>query len=131
MDALSDVTMPSADSSFDSPEECLSKKPINILSKGYSLISQLKLLLDPQRHGDDYDYRRLADKLGKTATEITYLSGTTFAAQRSPTEVLVTQNSVTLAQLHFFFTEAREDVISVIETFLREECNCENHNSIL
>lgn len=87
--------------------------------------------MDPQRHGHGYDYRHLAEKLGKTATEITYLSGTTFAAQKSPTEVLVTQNSVTLAQLHFFFIEVRDDVISVIETFLREECNCENHNSIL
>ena len=89
------------------------------------------MLLDPQRDFDGYDYRYLAEKLGKSAREITYLSSTAFLAQRSPTEFLVTQNNVTPVQLHFFFTKVREDVISDIETFLREECNCENHNSTL
>lgn len=129
MDTLSDITMASADSSSDSPEECLSGKIIGDLPNSYTLISKLKVLLDPQRLGDVYDYRYLAEKLGKSATDINYLGGTVFLAQKSPTEVLVTQNNVTPLQLHFFFTEKREDVISVIETFLREECNCENHNS--
>lgn len=89
------------------------------------------MLLDPQRLGDVYDYRYLAEKLGKSATDINYLGSTVFLAQKSPTDVLLTQDNVTPLQLHFFFAEKREDVISVIETFLREECNCENHNSTL
>lgn len=87
------------------------------------------MLLDPQRHGDNYDYRYLAEKLGKSMKDITYLKETTFKAQKSPTEVLLTQNNVTLDRLHSFFTEEREDVIREIETFLGEECNCINHNS--
>lgn len=88
------------------------------------------MLLDTERQFDGQDYRLLADQLSETMTRIKYLQGRMKAGE-SPTEILIMEHDVTPAQLHFFFKDKRQDIIDEIEKFLKKECNCTNHKSIL
>lgn len=88
------------------------------------------MLLDTERQIDGQDYRLLADQLSETMTRIKYLQGRIKAGE-SPTEILIMEHDVTPAQLHFFFKDKRQDIIDEIENFLKKECNCTNHKSIL
>ena len=88
------------------------------------------MLLDTKRHVDGSDFRLLADQLSEPMTSIIYLQEKIKAGE-SPTEILIVEHNLTLAQLHFIFKDKRQDIIDEIENFLKKECNCTNHNSIL